>query len=399
MDDYNVGYDANSHEECWWESQVAGLIQGKGHHANASVSGVQMEGFEDDLKKYIGAAKLPLEVVPGISHFRPIDGEPYKVYTVYQSADKDTVVVVDMYSNYCGIRVWSTNQEIARETCKKIVAEIPVLDAPEPREDLIPMAFWQHDDRDGASCFIKDIQCPSIKEISGNYPDKVAKIVKDLGDLPKPDDLGKILIFHGPPGSGKTHAVRALAREWANYLDSTVEIVVDPELMLNSPKYIRGILLNGDKPLEARRVINKRKGKKTKKLGKNESPLRLIVIEDSAELFSDNCRGTPGFARLLNVTDGIIGQGLRCIFLLTANEELGKIDPAIKRPGRCIQCVNFPELSVTEANAWLKKNGCEQKVKHDTMLADLYAIKGAKANELTSEDKSFGFAPTSVSKA
>lgn len=393
----NVTLSHHDTEIMWWEHQLQAAVEGKTHFAFDNQYGADLDNIEQGLETIIKESKLPLKQVPDLSVYRP--GEDceltHKLSQVYTNLEKDTVVVFDTYKTYVTLRVWSAKQSTAKEYCDRLIMSVPMRDPPDPREDVIPMAFWQHDENQGASCSIRDIQCPSIDEIGGNYPKEVLNSIKELGSLKTPDELGKILIFHGPPGSGKTHMVRALGREWANEADSTVELVIDPELMLNSPAYIRGILLNGDKAAEARRTINRRKGLKiSEKRVAGEKPLRLIIIEDSAELFSSDCRSTPGFSRLLNVTDGIIGQGLRCVFLLTANEELGKIDPAIKRPGRCIQCLNFPALPVNQANEWLAANNCKQRVKNDTMLADLYGMKSAKVRkELLAPQEKFGFVP------
>jgi intein/homing endonuclease len=200
--------------------------------------------------------------------------------------------------------------------------------------------------------------------------------------------------------SHNTFCVRALAREWSNKLDATVEVVLDPEQMLGSAGYMRSILLNDDRPAAARKSIKRRK-RRSEYLDdyddfeedKDSPPLRLIVIEDSAELFSDNCRNTPGFSRLLNLTDGIIGQGLRCIFLLTANEELGKIDPAIRRSGRCLQQLEFPLFNRDYADRWLIAHDChhvERLATEEISLADLYALKVGQHEPALSSSK-FGF--------
>lgn len=406
---YDIRFSSNDFEVVWWDSQLKGLVRDKHHFSYDTQYGADFENIEKSIETVVKKSDLPIKSLPGLSLYRPGDDceLTHKLHSVFESEDGDTVIDFEAYKTYVHVRVWSTTQEKSKTFIDKIMMAIPLRDPPNPKEDMIPMAFWQFDEQSGAACSIKDIQCPSIDEIAENYPEDVLTSLTELGDLERPDELGKILIFHGPPGSGKTHAVRALARQWANNADSTVELIIDPELMLNQPSYIRGVLLNGDKPADARRQLKKRLGQSTKVITNssspddkdkkpNEKPLRLIIIEDSAELFSSDCRATPGFARLLNVTDGIIGQGLRCIFLLTANEELGKIDPAIKRPGRCIQCLNFPALPKDQANEWLASHGCKNKVKDDTMLADLYAIKGAKARkELLSGEKTFGFAPSS----
>jgi len=39
------------------------------------------------------------------------------------------------------------------------------------------------------------------------------------------------------------------------------------------------------------------------------------------------------------------------VLLITTNEPLGKLQPAVHRPGRCRAEIGFPALSATEANA------------------------------------------------
>jgi hypothetical protein len=121
-----------------------------------------------------------------------------------------------------------------------------------------------------------------------------------------------------------------------------------------------------------------------------------VIIEDSADLVSSNCRDKIGFSRFLNVTDGIIGQGLRHVFLITANEELGRLDPAVTRRGRCIKSVVFPTFSKKEGIAWLNANGVvdipTSEITEEVALSDLYAIKaGIGVEEEKKAAGKFGF--------
>jgi TRAP-type C4-dicarboxylate transport system permease large subunit len=75
------------------------------------------------------------------------------------------------------------------------------------------------------------------------------------------------------------------------------------------------------------------------------------VAEDSDEFLRASARRDAGasLGRLLNVTDGVLGQGSDTIILLTTNEEIGRLHPALVRPGRCLGAVEFTEFSPTEA--------------------------------------------------
>ena len=78
-------------------------------------------------------------------------------------------------------------------------------------------------------------------------------------------------------------------------------------------------------------------------------------------------------SRLLNVADGLIGQGLRIMLLVTSNEPLSRMHPAIVRAGRCAAEVEFPPLTTSEADAWLQERG-GPLIRVPATIADLHAL-------------------------
>ena len=82
---------------------------------------------------------------------------------------------------------------------------------------------------------------------------------------------------------------------------------------------------------------------------------RLLVLEDTGELLSIDAkeRAGRGLSRLLNAVHGLLGQGSRVLLLITTNEELGALHPAVTRPGRCASQIDSQPLSPTEAKRWL----------------------------------------------
>jgi hypothetical protein len=69
----------------------------------------------------------------------------------------------------------------------------------------------------------------------------------------------------------------------------------------------------------------------------------------------------------------LIGQGLRILVLVTTNEPLKALHPAVARPGRCAANIEFGRLSAEEAADWLQDHGEAEPVGEPTLLADLYA--------------------------
>jgi len=166
--------------------------------------------------------------------------------------------------------------------------------------------------------------CP-WNEARCRYPAGVRDALDILaGHVPQLDGGRRLILWHGEPGTGKTSAVRALVHAWRTWADTVV--VTDPGALLKEGRYLRRILLDSD----------------------NDERWTLFVLEDAEALLRKDTGGSA-MGKLLNLADGLLGQGLRCLFLITTNEPLGAIHPAIVRPGRCLAQVEFGRLPAGQA--------------------------------------------------
>ena len=225
----------------------------------------------------------------------------------------------------------------------------------------IKFAFWQQDDEDDCDVTTNNKSCPSLEEIRTNYSSGLYQQIEKVIALKEPYNHGKIILYHGAAGNGKTHLIRALARAWNEIHGVIPEVIIDPERLYETPKYLTSLLLSG-----ANRIYS----------SKVEPPFRLIIAEDCAQLFGTDCRNQSGFSRLLNTVDGLLGQGQKLIFVFTANEQIDTIDPAILRPGRCLQNLEVPNWNRAAAREWLKAKGVTDtsNLPNDISLAEMYAI-------------------------
>jgi hypothetical protein len=80
-------------------------------------------------------------------------------------------------------------------------------------------------------------------EIGQLYPRDVRAALDTL-TTQRPTGTGRLLLWHGAPGTGKTTAIRALLHAWRDWADGT--IVTDPETLLGDGRYLRRAVFNDD---------------------------------------------------------------------------------------------------------------------------------------------------------
>lgn len=220
------------------------------------------------------------------------------------------------------------------------------------------------------------IDAPAWAGIAHNYPRRVRSPLERLIALERPASAGKLLLWHGEPGTGKTTALRSLIAAWEPWC--ATQYIADPEQFFARPSYIAEVLTRAPTP---------RFGPTLTTAGDPEALWRLVIAEDTDEYLRSSARRDSGAAlgRLLNLADGILGQGFNTLLLLTTNEEIDRLHPALTRPGRCLARIEFTSFNPAEANHWLP-NGSSTVTEAKT-LAELFEIAGG-ASRIESNQQS-----------
>ncbi len=284
-------------------------------------------------------------------------------------ASEGALVLVALGGSSADVQVAARSHETLAEVWDR-VAEVLV--AVEQPEDRVPISFWAADgDRQGVSSHLH-VCAPAWDELSDNHSPACPAALGPLMAARQPDE-GRLLLWHGPLGTGKTHAVKALLGSWRGWC--APHFISDPEVFLGaSTSYLTQVLTRGDPDPRLSR------------------DWRLVILEDSGELLSADARNRTGQAlsRLLNLTDGLLGQSMNALVLVTTNEPVGKLHPAVTRAGRCWAEVEFEPLAVGDANRWLRENGSCAEVGAATAIADLYAVLAGRT--ASRSGGRFGFA-------
>ena len=298
----------------------------------------------------VGAADL----VPVGSVQRQVTGEKWR--RTLAGGDGWTVLVERWTSGNASLRVAAADPELLEKMVAEVKSRAPVV---EPRAESVQVEFW-YQSRCNPRTVRRRLDVPAWESIAPHYTADVRRRLDTLMAMTAPAPGGGLLLWHGTPGTGKTTAIRALARSWAPWCSTLY--VVDSEQFLGSAEYLLSVLLEScdddddDEP------------------GPAGGRWRLLVLEDADELLRADAKKATGQAlsRLLNVADGFLGQGVRILVLITTNEPLGRLHPAVIRPGRCLAEVEFTPLTAAESAVFLGRGGSPEGL----TLAELFERRG-----------------------
>lgn len=176
---------------------------------------------------------------------------------------------------------------------------------------------------------LRSVGVGSVDLERGNYePSVLEKFDHIVKDIQSPNPCGRIALFDGAPGTGKTYLIRALlsAAPRTRFIMVPASMVAE----ISGPSLIKVLMTND---------------------GEHSSSLPTVLILEDADsaVVSRGGDNMSYVSSLLNVTDGILGHLLNIFVVATTNAETEDLDFAIMRPGRLCRQVQVGPLSAESA--------------------------------------------------
>ncbi len=172
--------------------------------------------------------------------------------------------------------------------------------------------------------------------------------------LSSKDPCGRLILLEGPPGTGKSYMIRALA----GAVEATFVLVGSSLIGEISGPEVLPVLLQAHGE------------------GSDKHPVVLILEDADLALVKrergDLCR----ISDVLNLGDGLLGELVDVRVIATSNADHMDLDPAVARPGRMCRHIHIGALGKEAANSLyqslVKTKSSTVSFGNEATLADVY---------------------------
>lgn len=304
----------------------------------------------------------------------------------------ETLVFITLRDEQAYLEIGTIEESTIKEIVETLQKTIPVKKRKE--KESYNMNFWYHGTT-GPKNNPREFKEEKLDDIIDNYNEEDRGKIEILKNY-RPVKGGELLLLTGEAGVGKSNLLLSLFREWKDWADFNY-ILDQQNFFGQSPSYILDLIL---KPIfkETPDDGNPKKFKNENYTSiylntdslteeKNEEKWKIFILEDAGEMLAVDAKEKVGQAlsMFLNVTDGFVGRGSKIILILTTNEDINKLHPAVSRPGRCVFRHKFGKMSTSESIKWAAGHKCSNKLVNEISksrksfsLAELYALKNEK---------------------
>lgn len=178
-----------------------------------------------------------------------------------------------------------------------------------------------------------------------------------------------ITLFHGDPGTGKTHYIRRITKDLCNLGKEVLFIPNNIFDKIGDPAFNEFMINNF--------------------LSEDDSdPGIVFILEDAEKILMKNANGrTEQVSTLLNLGDGIMNDLFKIQLVCTFNCEETEIDEAILRDGRLLAKRFFGKLNIKDSQKMINKLNIDFKATGPMTIANIFALQNAKDKSILVQNK------------
>lgn len=270
-------------------------------------------------------ASLFREQFPSFKPFLHLHGKrsDETVRTIILSCENAVCTLEDEDDGDMLTQVWSLSESFMKDWRKFCAEQLPTVPQPGVVEAIVRPA-------PDKPLRIVNVGRLHAKLEPDNYSDEVLEGYRTIvKDILSPHPEGRIGIFDGPPGTGKTYLLRAITQD----APGARFVIVSSDLItaIGGPEMIN-LLAENQTP-------------STKKEQKT-----VLLVEDADMLLNKRkANNMAAIANALNIGDGLMGEVFKLFIVATSNTPIKQIDEALQRPGRLSRLVSVGHLPIEKA--------------------------------------------------